>query len=161
PGLIAPVADRLTEKFGDIDLTSNWLRFDYTNYYEPEMGTGLVRRIMAFKQLIAQDTLADIKHQTNEIEKEFTSGKRRRVNIDPGYLVRERFVLATGKNFSHRIYIGRGIYADLTLVYSKGDFRTLAWTYPDYASGDMLGFLHKVRSKYVFDMKNLKDSAHD
>ncbi|MGM0787653.1 MAG: DUF4416 family protein, partial [Thermodesulfobacteriota bacterium] len=107
------------------------------------------------------DALAGIKHETNAIENEFAAGEKRRVNIDPGYLLRERFVLATAKNFSHRIYIGRGIYADLTLVYSKGNFRTLPWTYPDYAAEDMLGFLHKVRSKYVFDLKSLKDGSYD
>ncbi len=159
--LIAPVAYRLTEKFGGIDLASRWLRFDYTDYYEPEMGSGLVRRMMAFKPLVSQDALAGIKHETNAIENEFAAGEKRRVNIDPGYLLRERFVLATAKNFSHRIYIGRGIYADLTLVYSKGNFRTLPWTYPDYAAEDMIGFLHKVRSKYVFDLKSLKDGSYD
>lgn len=159
--LIEPVARRLTEKFGDIDLTSDLLPFDYTDYYEPEMGTGLVRQMMAFKSLIAQDALADIKHATNLIESDFSAEEKRRVNIDPGYLLRERFVLASAKNFSHRIYIGRGIYADLTLVYRKGAFLSLAWTYPDYKAQNMLEFLQKVRSKYVFDLKKLKDGSHD
>ncbi|MFW5930593.1 MAG: DUF4416 family protein [Desulfosalsimonas sp.] len=158
PDLIEPVARRLSEKFGDIDLTSNWFRFDYTDYYEKEMGAGLLRRMMAFKTLVGQDELAGIKHATNKIEFEFAEGDNRRVNIDPGYLLRERFVLATAKNFSHRIYIGTGIYADLTLVYSKGEFRALPWTYPDYAAENVLGFLYRVREKYVFDLKSLRES---
>ncbi|MFW6011171.1 MAG: DUF4416 family protein [Desulfosalsimonas sp.] len=157
PDLIEPVARRLSEKFGDIDLASSWFRFDYTDYYEKEMGTGLVRRMMAFKTLVDQDELADIKHATNKTESEFAEGDKRRINIDPGYLLRERFVLASGKNFSHRIYIGRGMYADLTLVYSKGAFRALPWTYPDYAAENMLDFLYRVRDKYVFDLKSLKE----
>lgn len=159
--LIVPVAQKLSEKFGAIDLASNWFAFDYTDYYEPEMGTGLLRRMMAFKSLVSQDTLAGIKHATNEIEAQYGSGNKRRVNIDPGYLLRERFVLATGKNFSHRIYIGRGIYADLTLVYQKGSFHPLPWTYPDYTARDMLGFLQRVRSKYIFDLKEIKEKHHD
>ncbi|MBS3809489.1 MAG: DUF4416 family protein [Desulfobacterales bacterium] len=159
--LILPVAQKLSEKFGDIDLASNWFAFDYTDYYEPEMGTGLLRRMMAFKSLVSQDALAEIKHATNEIEAQYCSKDKRRVNIDPGYLLRERFVLATGKNFSHRIYIGRGIYADLTLVYQKGAFRPLPWTYPDYTALDMLGFLQRVRSKYIFDLKEIKEKHHD
>lgn len=157
PDLIEPVVRMLSEKFGEIDLASNWFRFDYTDYYEKEMGADLVRRMMAFKILVGQDELADIKHATNKIESEFAEGDNRRINIDPGYLLRERFVLATAKNFSHRIYIGRGIYADLTLVYSKGAFRPLPWTYPDYKAQNMLGFLCRVRDKYVFDLKRLKE----
>jgi hypothetical protein len=75
------------------------------------------------------------------------------VNIDPGYLVHERFVLATGKNFTHRIHLAEGIYADLTLIYTKGAFQTLPWTYPDYADEKMLFFLEGVRKKYLVDMK--------
>ncbi|MFW5937073.1 MAG: DUF4416 family protein [Desulfosalsimonas sp.] len=161
PDLIVPVAERLCSQFGEIDLTSNWFRFDYTDYYTPEMGTGLWRRMMAFKQLIAQDDIAGIKHATNSIESAFVAGENRRVNIDPGYLLRERFVLATGKNFSHRIYIGDGMYADLTLVYRKGAFRSLPWTYPDYAARDMLDFLHRVRSKYIRDLKSAEERHHD
>jgi hypothetical protein len=74
------------------------------------------------------------------------------VNIDPGYLLHERFVLASGKNFSHRIYICRGIYADMTLNYQKGNFQKLPWTYPDYADGPILSFLRQVRLKYGQDL---------
>ena len=92
---------------------------------------------------------------TNDLESKYSRDDRRRVNLDPGYLLRERFVLATGKNFSHRIYIGRRIYADLTLIFTKGVFQTLPWTYPDYADKKMLGYLEQVRSKYVSDLKQV------
>ena len=75
-----------------------------------------------------------------------------RVNIDPGYLLFERFVLATGKNYSHRIYIGEGIYADLTLIYQQGAYRPLPWTYPDYSEKAMGQFLMLVRKKYRLDI---------
>ena len=75
------------------------------------------------------------------------------VNLDPGYMLHERFVLASGKNFSHRIYVGRRIYADLTLIYTKGRFQTLPWTYPDYTEQNMLTYLEQVRKKYVADLK--------
>jgi hypothetical protein len=90
---------------------------------------------------------------TNQIEDHYAHKGRRRVNIDPGYMLRERFVLASGKNFSHRIYIGEGIYADLTLIYQKGSFKKLPWTYPDYSDNGMLKFLEKVRNKYILDVK--------
>jgi hypothetical protein len=81
------------------------------------------------------------------------TGGRREANIDPGYLLLERLVLATGKNFSHRIYVGRGIYADLTLIYQRGAYRALPWTYPDYAGAPLGRFLAAVRRKYAVDLR--------
>ena len=139
--------------FGPIDLVSPWMAFDYTRYYEREMGTALHRRLCSFQSLIAQQDLAGIKFNTHQIEQSFLQNGQRRVNIDPGYLLRERFVLASGKNFSHRICIGDGIYADLTLIYHRGTFQRLPWTYPDYADGSILEFLKQVRNKYIRDIK--------
>ena len=151
-GSFSQTAELLTAEFGEIDIVSSWFPFDYTNYYTDEMGGPLFRRMISFAQLIEQDRLADIKHVTHRIEQKFTSdGGRRTVNIDPGYLLRERFVLATGKNYSHRIYLGKSIYADLTLIFSGGAYRPLPWTYPDYAAGDMQAFLVRVRKKYIHD----------
>jgi hypothetical protein len=152
--LAGTILERLEDLFGPMDLVSRWFAFDYTEYYVPEMGRPLFRRIVAFKHLIDQEQLADIKHQTNAIESDLTADGRRRVNIDPGYLLLERLVLATGKNFSHRIYLRRGIYADLTLIYRKGRFESLSWTYPDYADERLQEFLFKVRKKYARDLKN-------
>ncbi|UCF91778.1 MAG: DUF4416 family protein [Desulfobacterales bacterium] len=146
----------LSSQFGEIDLVSAWMTFDFTDYYEPEMGTPLGRRVLVFKELIPQDSLAGIKTRTNKLEQKLSHADKRRINIDPGYLLLERFVLASGKNFSHRIYIGEGIYADLTLVYQKGAWQTLPWTYPDYADPRMLAFLYRVRHKYVWDLKQVK-----
>lgn len=156
--LAKPVAEKLEKKFGRIDLVSPWFPFLDTDYYEPEMGAPLFRRMFAFRELIEQDNLPDIKLATNMIESEYSGDGGRTVNIDPGYLVFERFVLATGKNFTHRIHIGKGIYADLTLVYQKGGFHILPWTYPDYARENMTGFLGIVRERYKTDIneRNIK-----
>ncbi|MEN8211178.1 MAG: DUF4416 family protein [Thermodesulfobacteriota bacterium] len=144
----------LEDLFGSVDMISPWLGFAYTDYYYKEMGSPLYRKVFVFKPLIAQDELAMIKEKTNAIETKFALDGKRTVNIDPGYLVSSRFILATGKEYSHRIYIGRKIYADLTLIYSKNKgFQTLEWTYPDYASKTMISFLSKVRSKYLLDLK--------
>ncbi len=138
---------------GRIDVVSAWMPFDCTDYYAAEMGAPLLRRMLAFKDLVAQERLAGIKRFTNELEAGLAVDGRRRINIDPGYLLRERFVLASGKNFSHRICIGGGVYADLTLVYRRGAYRPLEWTYPDYAAPAMLDFLEKIRKKYLVDLK--------
>ena len=151
--LFEPLAVELSCDFGSVDMISCWMPFDYTEYYEPEMGSPLHRRMLIYKDLIKQDELPAIKLATNRLEQSYSRSGRRRVNIDPGYLSYERFVLASGKNFSHRIYIGSGIYADLTLIYQRGAFVNLPWTYPDYGDKPMLELLTQVRNKYAVDMR--------
>ena len=148
-----PAGAELSAGYGPVDMVSSWMPFDYTTYYEPEMGSPLYRRVLTYKNLISQDSLPEIKLATNRLEQFLAQGGKRRVNIDPGYLLYERFVLASGKNFSHRIYIGSNIYADLTLIYQRGGFEKLPWTYPDYADQPMLEFLTQVRRKYAVDLK--------
>jgi hypothetical protein len=151
--LIEQLTAALCASYGSLDLVSAWMPFDYTTYYEQEMGAHLVRRMLVFKDLIRQEDLPAIKLATNRLEGEYAKDSLRRVNIDPGYLLLERLVLASGKNFSHRIYLDNGIYADLTLIYQHGGFRKLPWTYPDYADLPMLAFLQQVRRKYALDLK--------
>jgi len=154
---LAPdIARDLTVRLGPVETISPWLKFDFTSYYEKEMGTPLSRRLLVFKPLVEQTRLAAIKRITNDVEMKYQQGNQRQVNIDPGYLLPERFVLATGKNFTHRIYIGEGIYADLTLMFQKGAFRTLPWTYPDYADSRLIDFLTVVRNKYMLELKKVK-----
>lgn len=155
--LMPPVAKTLSERFGPVELMSAWMPFEYTEYYTAEMGAPLHRRVFSFKKLIRQADLAAVKVFTNALEREYLADDGgRRVNIDPGYMALERFVLATGKNFTHRIYIGGGIYADLTLIYAKGRFQRLPWTYPDYADRPMITLLEQIRRRYAHDMKALK-----
>jgi len=143
---------------GPVDLVSRWLDFDFTNYYHKEMGHPLFRRILAFKSLVDQADLSKIKQATNAVEQQFVKDQQRRINIDPGYLLPSRFVLATGKDYAHRIYIGDHMYADLTLMYVGKQFVSLNWTYPDYRSKEIIRFLEQVRDKYLLDLKAVKRS---
>jgi len=150
---VLAVTKALEGAFGPIDLASPWLSFDFTTYYQTEMGTPLFRRLLSFKALIEQSALSQIKQLTNDLEKKWSDNEKRRINLDPGYLLAERFVLATGKNYSHRIYIGQEIYADLTLIYQKGAYQALPWTYPGYRQPNIQRFLLQVRSRYRHDLK--------
>ncbi|WDP89009.1 MAG: DUF4416 family protein [Desulfobacter sp.] len=155
--LFGRIFDSLEAIGGPVDLMSRWLDFDFTDYYYKEMGTPLYRRLVAFKPLMAQEDLSGVKLATNALEQQFLSGGTlRQINIDPGYLLPSRFILATGKDYSHRIYIGKQIYADLTLMYTKEGFKSLEWTYPDYASQAVFQFLGQVRQKYLLDLKAVK-----
>ena len=150
------VSAELETYFGTLEMVSTWMDFNYTDYYEKEMGAPLFRRMFTFKDLIEQENLHKIKLTTIKIEQKFTNEMgQRKVNLDPGYMTPERFVLATGKNFTHRIYLGRKIYADLTLIYQKGAFKPLPWTYPDYQATSMLVFLQIIRQRYMYTIKGL------
>jgi hypothetical protein len=140
----------LEERFGALDLLTEAETFEFTNYYDREMGPGLQRQTVAFLELIRTENLPDVKLATNALEQELSRDQKRRVNIDPGLLSEERLILATGKNYTHRIYLRNGIYADLTLIYQKGRYRALPWTYPDYQTPRLLHILAALRQKLIF-----------
>ena len=122
----------LKARFGEIDLQSRPLEFNHTDYYKDELGTNLKRIFLSFKKLIPPERLADIKVFTNKIEKKLSKNKLRKINIDPGYIDLPRLVLASTKNFAHRIYLGKGIYGEITLLWQDKAYKTLDWTFPDY-----------------------------
>jgi hypothetical protein len=151
---LGPVlVERLAGYFGPPDCMGPWWPFDTTAYYAPEMGPELGRRLVSFLHLADPARLADWKTFTNRLEQSFCLGNRRLVNLDPGYVARERLVLATGKNYPHRIYLDQGLYGDLTLVFSRDGWQPLPWSYPDYAQGELPALLAVVRQKYLWQLK--------
>ncbi|MBI4335268.1 MAG: DUF4416 family protein [Candidatus Omnitrophica bacterium] len=138
----------LVKHFGKVDFESDVLDFDYTDYYEKEFGRDLKRKFLSFKKPAGEDELARIKTLTNGIEKVLSENGRRRVNIDPGCLSLGKLILATTKDNSHRIYLGKGIFAEVTLRYIDGGFKPLEWTYPDYRSKEYLEIFEEIRRLY-------------
>jgi hypothetical protein len=138
----------LAASFGPPDFRSDPIPFTFTDYYEEELGAGITRLFVSFWDLVDPDSLAGIKLATNEMEDRTGDGGKRRVNLDPGLLCLSRFVLATTKESSHRIPLRSGIYAELTLLYEKGTFRPVEWTYPDYGSGPYIAILNGIRDLY-------------
>ena len=154
--LIDCVIANLVSRFGPPDWTSPMLPFDRTRYYAREMGWPLYRRFISFHNLIRPEQIVDIKLSTNDMEGCHLEDGRRRINIDPGYVSLERLILATGKNYIHRIYLTKGIYADLTLIYHKeGGFRPLDWTYRDYADPDVIASFNHVREQYKRQLRGI------
>lgn len=147
--LFPEVFKKLQEKFGEIAVLTEPFRIE-TDYYEDELGGPLVRKLVSFESLISPGDLSSIKLQTNAIEGDLAVAGKRAVNIDPGYVALEKLVLASCKNFSHRVCIGGGVYAEVTLIYERGSgFRTLEWTYPDYAAQEMLSLLNEIRKRLL------------
>ena len=121
----------------------------FTDYYEKEMGSSLKKQIFFFEKLKSPDFLVELKWACYELEKKTSKGDgKRRVNIDPGYLALSKLVLATFKDFSHRIYIGKSVFAEVTLIFKNKKFVPLPWTYPDYSQEKIVNFLIEVRNWY-------------
>lgn len=158
--VLEEIETELSRLFGEIDTRSELMRFDKTDYYTESMGAPIMREFVSFVPLVEQDELSRIKLQTNEIEKRFFQNKRfdviRPVNLDPGILTSSRLVLASCKDYSHRIYLGNGVYAEVTLIYRKGEFTPLEWTYPDYRSEEYRNYFKKVREIYTAQLRLLK-----
>jgi len=152
-GMLNETIGRLSALYGQPDYVSEQIPFDYTDYYNPEMGEKLVRRFLSMEKLIRPETLPDIKLATNEIENDSAIDRHRLVNIDPGYLSQAHLILATGKGYTHRPYLRDGIYADLTLIYQGKKFCALPWTYPDYADEKQLVMLNAIRSRYLLQLR--------
>lgn len=155
PDLETLVFRELAGFLGPPDLVSAWLPFDETQYYHLEMGPDLQRRLAVFLHLADPAALVCWKTFTNALERRLSLGGRRLVNLDPGYLARERLVLATGKNYTHRLYLGQGLYGEVTLIYQKGAWQPLPWTYPDYASDRLRDFFDQARKKYLWQLRQL------
>lgn len=149
PSTALSVWKAIEKTWGALDFISEVRPFDYTTYYDQEMGRPLFRRWAAFKTLFPQDRLAEIKWQALELEEQWSLEGKRRVNLDPGLITAERLVLATGKNYSHRIYLGRGIFGDLTLLFYNKSYQPLPWTYPDYRDEQSLWMFNKIRERYL------------
>ena len=158
-GLLARTRESLSAAFGPIDFGSELLPFDHTDYYAPEFGPGLQRQIVTFERLIPPTMLPAIKRQTNDLEWSTAESDRRRINIDPGYLSLNKLVLATTKDHAHRLYLGHGIYGEVTLSYQRGHFRPWPWTYPDYGSERYCLLFEHLRLRYRLQLRALAKEA--
>lgn len=144
--VLAQAFSILEERYGSV--AGGDLRFPFTSdtsYYEREMGGGLSRTFRVFDPIVPQDSLAGIKKEFMDLENRFREGGRRIVNLDPGMLALDKLVLATSKEYSHRICIGGALHAEVELVCRDGRMRSLEWTYPDYRTEEALDFFDRAR----------------
>ena len=156
PALLPRIENRLSALLGPIDVRSETFPFDSTHYYDDEMGTPIHRCFFSFSQLSAAESIVRIKTSTNELEAAIARehvGARRPVNLDPGYVELAKIVLASTKNFYHRILISGGIYAEVTQRYEAGEWRSFPWTFPDFRSGRYNTFFSTLRALYHDQIK--------
>lgn len=154
PEAFALAREAAEARWGAPDVASEPVPFDATRYYEPQMGAGLMRRFLAFPAEMDPAELPDVKLWTNGLERRFSetlaaAGRPRPVNLDPGYLTDSKLVLASTKDFAHRIYMAKGIFAEITLAYREGAWQAHEWTFPDFRAGRYKDFLDEARAAYM------------
>ena len=159
---IPEVEQRLASAYGAIDHRSDVITFDFTDYYEAEMGDLIDRVFFSFERLIEADQLPKIKRQTNQLEEELapilrtpTTTVKRPVNLDPGYIEQAKVILASTKNFYHRIYLGGGIFGEVTMHFKNNTYQFFPWTYPDYQSKDYQDFFLRVRQIFRAQLRTM------
>jgi hypothetical protein len=145
----------LSRSYGSVDHLSPVWPFDFTDYYAEEFGQNLLRQFLSFAELIDPAKLPEIKLYTNDLEQRLAEDSRRQINLDPGYIDLSKLVLATTKNHQHRIYLGQGIYGEVTLRFTSKSFRPWDWTYPDYRTDHYASFFNDVRRTYLEQLKRL------
>lgn len=149
--------ETLSPEFGETDLISDVWPFTQTDYYKKETGENILRQFVGIERLIDPGRLAEVKHRTNALEEELAGrlnvGLPRPVNLDPGIIEPSKLVLATTKNYAHRIYIGSQMYAEVTLTYEKGAWRVFEHTYSDYRQKCYQSFFTKLRTKLLEQLK--------
>lgn len=154
----ALAVEKLEQLYGPIDLISPTLAFDITDYYEKQMGKNLKREFVSFERLIPPESLSETKLRTNQLEEEIRAAVQageRVVNLDPGFLTSSALIMATAKNFAHRVPLQKGIYAHLELLLARKETRPLDWTYPDYKKEDYQKFFLDVRRIYLSQVSEL------
>lgn len=153
---LSEVYQLLEKGFSPIDIKGSYFPFQVSDYYEPEMGPNLKRGIISFEELIHPGKLAESKLKSRELEQLLADAGNRRVNIDIGYLDIYKVVLASFKGRSNKIYMSDGIWADIVLVFEKGDFSTLNWGFPDFKSGIYNETFLAIRNRYKDQLREIR-----
>jgi len=138
----------LRKRFGKIDFESRCLPFDLTDYYESEFGPNLNRVFISFHRLINPSSIYNIKSLTNQIETRLSIKGKRLINIDPGYLDLAKVILASTKDYCHRIYLNKGIFAEVTLSFKEKSFAPNQWSYPDFKKKEYIDIFNQIRAIY-------------
>ncbi|MCH2289204.1 MAG: DUF4416 family protein [SAR324 cluster bacterium] len=140
----------------EIELESEIWKFDSTDYYQEEMGSGLYRIFLSLKGLYPVEQSVSLKNETNSWENEWKEAGKRTLNLDPGYLDLHKVVLLSGKEGSQKIYLGGGIWSDLNLIRKAGRFEALPWTFPDLRESRYHSFFERVRENLKLDLKSIR-----
>jgi hypothetical protein len=142
----------LERRFGRVQFETVEIGCSNKEMYREEMGEHLQRRLFSFERLFSRDALPEIKANCHKIEPQFADVVGdfifRTVNFDPGIMTTEQFITASHREYNHRIYLRDGVFAQVELIWSRGQFHRLPWTNPDYCEGEAIEFFQRVRASF-------------
>lgn len=148
--------EKLTGTWGKIAYRGKLFPFDTGSYYHPEMGSPLYRGAISFSDLWLAKDLTVQKYRSREMEKQLASVQGRNYNLDVGYIDCDKMVLASFKRSGPKLYIEKGVWADMLLLYQKGKWKPLPWTFPDFCDERYHHDLLRIRENYKSDLKKAK-----
>jgi hypothetical protein len=148
--------NRLVSRWGAIDFEGSDHPFDVTDYYETEMGRNLKRRLFSFERLYAPTFIVEMKLECNDVEAALADEGNRTVNLDAGYLDHNKFLLASAKEAGQKVYLDRGIYADISGRFKAGKYRPFEWSFPDFKDGRYDAELLAIRNLYRQQLKEYR-----
>jgi hypothetical protein len=157
PAVLEAALEALGARYGAADHRSDPMPFTATEFYAPEMGGSLYRVFTSYRDLIDPAGLPGVKLETNRIEQSLREGRGgagRPVNLDPGYLSASKIVLASTKNYAHRLYLGDGIYGEIEFFFKRQGIACLEWTYRDYRSEAYHRIFLEIRRTYLEQIKD-------
>jgi hypothetical protein len=157
PEMLPEITSRLSALFGPTDVRTEAFPFNSTHYYDRELGSPIYRYFLGFSKLIGPEEIAGIKVKTNGVEAALARDNPvvpRPANLDPGYLEQSKIIVASTKNYYHRIYLSDGVYAEVTLHFEDGRWKTLPWTFPDFRNGIYNPFFVELRNVYRDQLKS-------
>ena len=155
---LAQTNELIAQQLGPVDSQSDAWPFTSTKYYAKEMSETLLRQFVSLAQPTEPPDLVKLKLTCNAMElahaRERGRGQRRAINLDPGYITPAKLILASTKDFSHRLYLDQGIFGEVTLQYVHSSWRSFPWSFPDYAEPRYHGFFNQVRSRLLEKLRN-------
>ncbi|MGM0381843.1 MAG: DUF4416 family protein [bacterium] len=145
------VSQQLADRYGEINFTAEAYPFNFTDYYNDELGADLQRRWLVFSEIFSSSEIVGRKKFCEQLEDQYRrADSSRRINIDPGYVFGAKFVLSSRKNNAHRIYLGNEVFAEVTLLYKNGGWKALDWTYPEFSTADRkIKWLNRARKSWL------------
>lgn len=148
---LADCLKQLEKQFGRV--LSETLEIECSaNRYQEEMGQQLSRRFFSFEKLVDRESLPDIKGACHKIERglgdQVDDYTFRTVNVDPGVLSPTNLTMASHREYGHRVYLGKGVFAEVTLIYARGRFTQLPWTNPDFCDEEAVRLFTDARNSF-------------
>lgn len=148
----------LESTFGPLEPPSPVYCFShFSTYYDAEAGGPVWKFLVGLRELLPSDQIVSVKLAAERLQWERATpdqGRlRRRFNLDPGYVNGWQVVLSTVKNHGHRLYLGQGVFAEVSLLFREGAFHSLPWTYPDYRTPLVLTYLGRLRQRYLSQVR--------